>query len=211
MNLDSITRLPALACCLLSLAGCLGGPSPPSRFFTLTPLRTSSGITATSPEKLLAVGPVIIPDYLDRQQIVTRSGANELVIAEFNRWGGSLSNDISRALIAALSARMESGGYTVLPWQAVPPATIQTAYRIPVVISRFDGVPGKDVVLNAKWQLLRKQKLNEQSLLAKEVTILEPTRGESIEELVAAMGRALQKFGVALSDSIAAQSTVKIP
>ena len=206
-----ITRLPALACCLLSLAGCLGGPSPPSRFFTLTPLRTGSGISATAPEKLLVVGPVIIPDYLDRPQIVTRSGANELVIAEFNRWGGSLNNDISRALIADLSARLESGGYTVLPWQTIPLATIQTVYRVPVDIARFDGVPGKEVVLNAKWQLLQKQKLNEQSLLAKEITILEPTGGESMAELVAAMGRALQKLGTALSDSIAAQTAGKTP
>ena len=172
-------------------------------------MHTGSGITATPPEKLLIVGPVIIPDYLDRPQIVTRSGANELVIAEFNRWGGSLNNNISRALIADLSARLESGGYTVLPWQVTPFTTFQTVYRVPVDIARFDGVPGKEVVLNAKWHLLQKQKLNEQSLLAKEITIIEPTSGENIEELVAAMGRALQKFGVALSDSISAQTTVK--
>ena len=209
MNSDRVASFMALACCLLSLAGCLGGPSPPSRFFTLTPLRTGSGITATAPEKLLVVGPVTIPDYLDRPQIITRSGANELVIAEFNRWGGSLSSDISRALIGDLSARLESSGYTVLPWQAAPPAGIQTVYRVPVDIARFEGVPGKEVVLNATWRLLLKQKLNDQSLLAKEITILEPTGGESIEELVAAMGRALQKLGAALSDSIAAQTAGK--
>ena len=206
----NITRLSALACSLLILAGCFGS-SPPSRFYTLTQLETVSSATALSSERLLVVGPVIIPDYLNRQQIVTRSGANELVIAEFNRWGGSLGNDISRALMGDLSKRLVSGGFTVLPWQAIPLSTFKTAYRVPVDITRFDGILGKEVVLNATWQLLLKQGPHEQPLLSKEVTIIEHADGGTYEDLVAAMGRALQKLGAALSDSIAAQGAGKAP
>jgi uncharacterized lipoprotein YmbA len=210
MSKTRVARLTALACGLLILAGCFGS-SPPSRFYTLTQVATVSSATALSPEKLLVVGPVIIPDYLNRQQIVTRTGANELVIAEFNRWGGSLGNDISRALLADLSARLGPGGFTVLPWQAIPLSTFKTAYRVPVDIARFDGIIGQEVVLNATWQLLLKQGLHEQPLLSKEVTIIEHTGGGTYEDLVATMGRALQKLGAAVSDSIAVQSAGKIP
>jgi uncharacterized lipoprotein YmbA len=174
-------------------------------------METVSSAAALSSERLLVVGPVIIPDYLNRQQIVTRTGANELVIAEFNRWGGSLGNDISRALLADLSARLGPGGFTVLPWQAIPLSTFKTAYRVPVDIARFDGIIGQEVVLNATWQLLLKQGLHEQPLLSKEVTIIEHTGGGTYEDLVATMGRALQKLGAAVSDSIAVQSAGKIP
>ena len=205
------TGLTMLACGLLFLAGCLGGPSTPSRFYTLTPLETGSSAAAPSLEKLLVVGPVIIPDYLDRPQIVTRSGTNELVIAEFSRWGGSLSNDISRVLVTDLAVQLGSGGFTVLPWQAIPLTTVKTVYRVPVTIVRFDGVLGKEVVLKATWQLLMKQGLSEQPLLSKDVTIIEQTGGGSYEELVAAMGRALRKFGASLPASIAAKSAGNTP
>ena len=209
--MNNITRHMALACGLLFLAGCFGGPSPPARFYTLTQVETSSGAVAPSPEKLLVVGPVTIPDYLDRPQIVTRSGTNELVIAEFNRWGGFLGNDISRALVAELSTRLGPSGFTVLPRQAIPHTAFKTGYRAPVDIARFDGILGKEVVLNATWRLLMKQGLNEQPLLSKEITIIEPAGGGSYEDLVAAMARALQKFGASLFDSITAQSVGKTP
>src|SRR5262249_23921679 len=77
----------------LLLAGCFGA-SRPARFYTLDPVQVRDSPGSTSTDAVLAVGPIDLPDYVDRPQIVTRTGSNELVIAEFDRWGGSLDKQI---------------------------------------------------------------------------------------------------------------------
>src|SRR6267378_3040726 len=91
---------PLFACAMsLGLAGCLGS-SRPARFYTLAPLQIRDGPGSTSTDATLAIGPVEIPDSIDRPQIVTRTGANELVVAEFDRWGSSLDREITASLVS---------------------------------------------------------------------------------------------------------------
>mgnify|MGYP000004657022 CR=1 FL=1 len=75
---------------LVGLVGCATTPS--SNFFVL-----SAGEVPTqgSPSGIaLSIGPVDLPRYLDRPQIVSREGDNRLEVDEFNRWGGAL-DDVS--------------------------------------------------------------------------------------------------------------------
>ncbi|HTR44617.1 MAG TPA: ABC-type transport auxiliary lipoprotein family protein, partial [Thermodesulfovibrionales bacterium] len=68
---------------LVMLAGCAG--SPPSTFYQLSSLGGQTQVTregAPDQSLIIAIGPVRMPDYLDRSQIVTRSGKNELKLAE---------------------------------------------------------------------------------------------------------------------------------
>lgn len=209
MSYRHVFTLPAVACALLTLAGCLGGTSPPARFYTLTGASPGSAGTAPAAERLLFVGPVTIPDYLDRPQIVTRSGGNELVIDEIARWGGSLEHDVNRNLVAELSQRLGASGISVVTWQAISFGGYTTACRLPVTIARFDGSLDQEVVLIASWQLLVRDGATEKLLLAQETVITEPAAGSSHQELVAAMGRALRKFGEVLAGEIASRTAVR--
>ncbi len=200
-----------LACCLSPvLAGCLGGTSPPSRFYTLAPLETRSSQPAGH-NTLMALGPVTLPDYLNRRQIVTRSGQNELIIAEFDRWGGTLDDEITRSLVGNLSARLAPANISVFSWQTMPLGVMVASYRVPVGISRFDGIPGESVVLSARWGVYAKKGPAEDSLLVKEVTITETVDGKGYADLVAAMQRALDRLGKEMADSIMARNVVKSP
>ncbi len=73
------------------LGGC--GSTPPSRFYHLDSM-TSPGEggqqTGGEEKTIISLGPVRIPDYLDRPQIITSSGDNEFNLSEFDRWAGSL-------------------------------------------------------------------------------------------------------------------------
>jgi uncharacterized lipoprotein YmbA len=205
-------RFLLLACGLFTLlAGCIGGTSPPSRFYTLAPLETRSSPMPTGRYVLLTLGPVSLPDYLDRRQIVTRSGRNELVIAEFERWGGSLDNEITRALVADLADRLAPAHISVFSWQSLPLQVMTTSYRVPVSISRFDGIPGDSVVLNARWGVFAKKETAEESLLVNDAAITEKVDGQSYDALVAAMQRALDRLGKEMADSIAARGAMKSP
>jgi uncharacterized lipoprotein YmbA len=201
-----------LACCLPPiLAGCLGGTSPPSRFYTLAPLETRSSQPAKGQNTLMALGPVTLPDYLNRRQIVTRSGKNELVIAEFDRWGGTLDDEITRSLVANLADRLASANISVFSWQTMPLGVMVASYRVPVGISRFDGIPGESVVLSARWGIFAKKETTEESLLVNEAAITEKVDGKGYDALVAAMQRALDRLGKEMADSITARGVLKSP
>jgi uncharacterized lipoprotein YmbA len=198
---------PFLACAIfLALAACFG-TSRPSRFYTLEPLEVREGPAATTPDATLAVGPVELPDYVDRPQIVTRSGSNELVIAEFERWGGSLEKQISGSLVATLGDRLAPGRIAVVPWRSAVLSS-GPAYRMKVSVSRFDGVPGHSAVLQAKWELCTQSGGKEESLGVKEASVTEQINGSGYDALVAAMQRALVRLGEQMADSIAAAKQV---
>ena len=73
--------LASLSCVLLVLGGCLG--TPPTRFYLLPTLTDVSAPAATGERALtIGVGPVTLPPYLDRPQIVTRASQAQLHVAE---------------------------------------------------------------------------------------------------------------------------------
>ncbi len=202
MDRPDRSRWRLLACVSL-VVGCVG-TSRPSRFYTLAPAEVRDAPVAAANGVPLAIGPIDIPDYLDRQQIVTRSGENELVVSDFDRWGGSLERDISSSLVATAADRLAPRGILVFPWRSIPPASATGAYRASIAISRFDGALGRSVVLRGRWQLVRERDGREEFLTMKQVAIAEQVAGGDYGALVAAMQRALVRFGVDLADGVAA-------
>jgi len=202
MNQKKYTIFLLLVCTLVALfSGCFG-TSPTSRFYTLTPVETRKPSVNSGLDVAVMVGPVTIPDYLDRRQIMTRSGRNELILAEFDRWGGSLDGEITRVLIAGLGERLAPIRIAVLPWRSSSLTEARRIYRIPIAVTRFDGTPGETVVLTAAWGVAVKQAKQEETLLATESTITEEVRGKDYGALVAAMGRAVDRLGKEIADSI---------
>jgi uncharacterized lipoprotein YmbA len=190
------------------MVGCVGS-SRAARFYTLAPLESRDAPASSgADDSTLALGPVEIPEYLERQQIVTRTRANELVLADFDRWGGSLEREISRALVATLSDRLASRNIRVAAWRSVTLPPVTSGYRAAVSISRFDGVLGQSVVLHGRWELMAERGAKADSLAVREATVTEKIDGESYEALVAAMQRALVRFGQEMADAIAAATPI---
>jgi uncharacterized lipoprotein YmbA len=205
-------RLPPLLACAMSLAmaGCLGS-SRPARFYTLEPVQVRDGAGSSATDVTLAVGPVELPDYVDRPQIVTRTGANELVISEFDRWGSSLDNQISDSLVTTLRDRLDSQQITVVPWGSAL-LSGGSSYRVKVRISRFDGILGQSVVLQARWELcVRSGGGKEESLGVKEASLTQAIDGPEYDALAAAMHRALVRFGQQMADGIAVAKVTRAP
>jgi uncharacterized lipoprotein YmbA len=201
-------HLPHLVACTVSLvlAGCFG-TSRPARFYALEPVQVRDSPGSIPSDAILAVGPIELPDYVDRPQIVTRTGTNELVIAEFDRWGGSLDNQMNGTLVTTLQDRLAPGQVAVLPWRTSMRSG-GTSYRVSVSVSRFDGVLGQSVVLQARWELSVQRGGKEESLGVKEASVTEEITGSDYDALVAAMQRALVRFGQQMGDSIAEEKLV---
>ena len=189
---------------LIALAGC--AVSDPTQYYTLrqpavrnapSEVASTTGRSAAEPGAVtIGVGPVVMPAYLDRGQIVTRTDADQVRIVTFHRWAEPLSDGIARVLGEEIGARVGTERIVMFPWPGGVARTIQ--YQVVVGVSRFDGRPGGDVTLDTRWRILGRDK-NE--LAFKRSTITETTAGPGYEAMIDAMTRAV----VTLGQEIAAQ------
>jgi uncharacterized lipoprotein YmbA len=174
----------ALSACLLTLAGC--GSSQPTRFYVLSTLPERQPVGAAE-EIAVGVGPVELPEYLDRPQIVTRSGQNELNLAEFERWGASLKDNVTEVLADNLAVLIPSKKIATYPWRR----STLVAYQVAVKVTRFDRTEGGEAVFSARWKILN---ADGAELLARESRFAENPADGSYAATVAAMNRVLAQF-----------------
>lgn len=144
----------------------------------------------------ILVAPVRIPGYLKRSQIVTRSGLNEFRLAEFERWAEPLGDNIARVLAEDLGEQLNTNRIDFYTWNHPKPPDLQVGMDI----LRFDGAPGGDVLLNARWSIAAPD--SEREPLVQEASIREKLGGPGYPELVAAMSRSLAKLSRAIARSI---------
>jgi uncharacterized lipoprotein YmbA len=189
--------------CLLFALVCAGcASSVPCRFYQLSSLK-AEGVASneSSHEKRItvAIGPLRIPDYLDRPQIVTRSAANELRLAEFDRWAGSLEKDTDRVLVEDISALLPADRFLVIPWVSASESAGSSLYRIEINIIRFEGTLGGSVSLKAQWAIFHREK---GLLLRRESIISEQVHGASYGALVTALSDALTSLSREIAHAI---------
>jgi uncharacterized lipoprotein YmbA len=175
--------LVGLAATLVWLGGCLGGTSASPTYYTLTSLEAPAPDSAQA-GLALGVGPVRLPAYLDRPQLVTRTGRDALNLSEFDLWAEPLKAGVPRVLGDNLVALLGTNRVTAFPWGR----SHAVQYQIAVDVTRFEGAAGGDVVLGARWRILGREGAE---LVAKQATITEATGAAGSDALVAAMNRAL--------------------
>ena len=197
-------RLLLIAVTLLAVAGC--GSTRPSNFYQLD---EPAAIRLSGLERGIAVGvgPVNLPPYLDRPQIVVRGTGHKLELSEFNRWSEPLTDSILRVIVVSLSNKLESTRIYQIPRRN---KTIPLEFRIEIDIARFDGMLGGDALLVARWTLYGQE---EAALVTKvsiisESSVAEGSAGSessgevNFESLIAAQNRCLQKLSLEIVDGI---------
>jgi uncharacterized lipoprotein YmbA len=140
-----------------------------------------------SPDRdfVIGVGPIVLPDYLDRPQIVTRTGDNELKLDEFHRWAGELKNGITHVISENLSILRPTDRVYSFPLNRSIPLDI----LVKVEFIRFDGVLGDIFILEAKWSIYGEKEKKE--LLMRSSSFREPVEGQEYSDFVAAQNRTL--------------------
>jgi uncharacterized lipoprotein YmbA len=132
----------------LLAAGC-AGTSPPTHFYALE-TATAPATIAVMPELSLGLGPVMLPDTLDRPQIVSRNGLYRLDLAEFHRWAGDLKANLSRLLAVRLMGALGTDRVFLHPWARHR----KLDYQVRVDILRYHGTLGGEAELTGTWTLL---------------------------------------------------------
>jgi uncharacterized lipoprotein YmbA len=204
MKKNIIGRVIAMISCLALLvtAGCIGGArSKPSRFYTLDSMdshEVASLPAPTSPTQDLRIGivPVKIPEYLKKPQIVTRTGASEITLAEFDRWAGSLDEDIGRVIAENLSLLLQTDKVLNFPWRR----NVELDYTIEMQVNRLEGTLGGDIEFVVRWAIFDAKNNNVFSVQTSRIT--EPVQGEGYSDLVIAQSRTLAIFSKELATAI---------
>ena len=96
-RLSLLISLSTLA--VLSLTGCAS--SPPVNYYQLETLNAGPESPAAD-APVLVLGPIILPDYLSRPQMVTHGDGARLNVDDFNRWAEPLDQATIRVLASNL-------------------------------------------------------------------------------------------------------------
>jgi len=188
----------------LALAGCLGGQSPPTNFYMLGPLSPSQASTAAAnADAHIRIGlePVVVAEYLNRNEIVINLDNTVYQLAEFNQWAEPLSNNLTRVLAENLTHLLTGDAITVF---LVSESSIPLEYRLEVDVLRLDGNLGDQVTLVAQWALLEAEE--DDLILMQRSQYQEPAADNTFKGLVLAKSRTLEK----LSRDIAAAIKKKL-
>ncbi|MDJ0913384.1 MAG: PqiC family protein [Desulfobacterales bacterium] len=183
---------------IIFFSGC-GGKSPRAKFYTLSAISSSEPVDLVgniSEGIAVGIGPVKLPRHIDRPQIVTRSGPHRLVVDEFNRWAGSLNQDILQVLTENLSILLASDRVAAYPWEKF----FDPQYRVFLEINQFEGVRGDYVVLKMTWTITGKE--SNQTLFTQKTEIKETMSGSDIDTLVETKSMILAKLSRKIAEQI---------
>lgn len=187
-------RLQLAAGLLLLLAGC--GQTPPTQFYTLSGMQVPpSGVSA--PQTVVGLGPVVLPDYLDRPQIVTRASGNRMLLADFSSWVEPIDGMFTRILAQNLQLLLATDDVIALPLRR----ETRLDYQVEVDVSRFDADASGRALLDARWKVFGQggQQLVEEG----RSTIVEPVAEPgNYEAIVAAMSKALGEMSRTIASAI---------
>jgi uncharacterized lipoprotein YmbA len=185
---------------LVLLAGC--GTTQPSKFYILSPVPAGASAAARDNEPTVGLGPVVIPKYLDRPQIVRRAGDNQLLLAESHRWAEPLANNFIRVLAEDLSVVIPTEQVAVYPWSR----TTRIDYQVSVDVMRFDADANGNAVLSTDWKVQETE--SEKIIVSKRSTFSEAALAADYAAIVAAQSRLLAAFAGEIAGVIRSAASV---
>ena len=181
---------------VFALSGC--SSSPPVNFYTLEQPETSTAAAATAFPHSVAVGPVSIPESVNRSQLVVRITPNRVDVLEEEQWAEPLKSGIAQVVVACLSADL--AGASVAPLAQSAAST--TEYRVSIDVQRFESLPGKAAIIDARWSI--KRTASEMAPVTDTTHVRESVQGEGYAALVAAHSRALATLSRAIAAALIA-------
>ena len=194
-----ISRLSMLTivALLMHLAGCAS--SAPTRFYVLSPLASSKAESQALKDEgciAIGIGPVELPAYLDRPQIVTRVSENELNLAEFDKWAEPLKENFSRVLVENMSSLLCADAISIFPWKGPTPID----YQVEVTVIRMDGNVGGNATLVARWAIFKEN--DRKMLLTRQSSFSRRINSEGYKALVSAQSRATADLSREIAEAI---------
>jgi len=127
-----------------TLAACA---APPLRLYTLGYATDDPAVVQPSPAHTLEITRIVLPDYLDTQDMIVRQGA-VIRRSPSGRWAERLSSGMAELVSSTLRQRYPQIDIATRPLPVPAPA------RLDITIQRFDVMEDGHVALDASWALI---------------------------------------------------------
>ncbi|MGP1676836.1 MAG: PqiC family protein [Burkholderiales bacterium] len=191
----------ALAVSLLALAAC--ATPLPTRYYTLSGAAPPPATAASvAPGYRVAIGPVTVPEALDRPQIVLRVAPERYAFSDAARWSEPLKREIPRVIAedvgrrlpaARVAANFQYGGQNA-------------DYRVLIDVLRFESVPGASATLEAVWSVRDRAGAR---LRETRSVFVETVNAAGVAVLVGAHEKALAALAQEIATAVAALAQAK--
>lgn len=169
------------------LAACVGMPAPKEQYFTLS--SPNPGVAPpASDSPSIYVGPVTVPEAVDRPSMVLRTSPNQVDVSDDYRWAEPLRNAIPRVIGDVLSR--ELGTSRVLTNRSASATAVDI--RVAIEIQRFDSSLTDGATIDAVWSV--KDVANGKMRNGRSV-VHEALASSGPAGIAAAASRALERMG----------------
>jgi uncharacterized lipoprotein YmbA len=143
----------------------------------------------------IGVGPVSLPGYIDRSELVFQNGPNEFQIPPNVSWAGSLRDNVAAVLARDLQQTLRAREVVTMPW----PAGASPHRRVALDIRQFHGISGSEAILEASWRI---ENENGETLSRNSGTFHEPINGDGYAAVVSAESRLLAQCAAAVAAAL---------
>ena len=148
---------------------------------------SSSELIENDSGPLIGLGPIRLPEYLDRFQMVLAVSENKYKLIENHRWAEKLDQNVSLALFKSLPAQLGTDRMVRYPWKQRPGVDFQ----VKIDILEFNIDQTGQSRLMAQWSIKSKDK----TLLNKRSSFTAEASSTDIDKMVEAQSECLTKLG----------------
>ena len=177
-----LAAMATLSLAVSLLSGC--STSPRVTYYTLNPAAAPETAAQAPAVESVAIGPVTLPEMLNRPHLVLRTAPNRVVVLETHRWAEPLKTEIPRVIADNLTVLLTPARVSSYYQQAAFNADV----RVAIDFVRFEMTSGEGVTLDALWAV---QRVGDDKPKSGRTTVREPAGGDGYGALVTAQSRAL--------------------
>ena len=195
---NRILRFLVCSIFMLILSGCLSvSRSPSPRYYKLDSMSQQQikERFKVAENQIIGVGPVKIPEYLNRPQITTINN-NMITFAQFDRWAEPLDFAIARILNENLILITEAKGIEMFPWNMMIPVRFQVV----VDLIELDANMSENLIFTAQWSILDIS--NKTLAFSKRSVLKEAVNPRDYSGVVKAMNTALSKISIEIAGEL---------
>lgn len=177
-------------------SGCMRN-SGPVQFYLLNAdsgIADAVRVSAAGQDPVIGLGPIRIPDYLNRPQMIVAVSDNQYRLFEDHRWAERLDQNISLALFKALPRQLGTDRIVRFPWSSRQVVD----YQVGIDILEFNVDASGQSRLIAQWFI----KPKDMPAIDKRSTYQFPASTTDHALMVKAQSQCLTKLGQEISETL---------